>query len=138
MEWYHTTTRKCADLLHTDSQKGLSTQEARQRLNTYGRNVLQQKKKAGILRKFLSQFADFMVLILLAAAGISFVTAWFSEGDFTDPIMILLIVILNAVVGTVQECRAENAIAALQKLSAPHAKVIRNGRLQTIPSSGNR
>ena len=134
MEWYHTTTRKCADLLHTDSQKGLSTQEARQRLNPYGRNVLQQKKKAGILRKFLSQFADFMVLILLAAAGISFVTAWFSEGDFTDPIMILLIVILNAVVGTVQECRAENAIAALQKLSAPHAKVIRNGRLQTIPS----
>ena len=134
MDWYRMTVQQCAASLKTDLQNGLTPQEARQRLNTYGRNALTKKKKAGWLRKFFSQFADFMVLILLTAAGISFVTALMGDGDFTDPVMILLIVILNAVVGTVQECRAENAIEALKKLSSPHACVIRNGQRKTIPS----
>ncbi len=134
MEWYHVTAHQCAAALQSDLQKGLTRQQVKERLTTHGKNVLSHQKKAGWLRKFLSQFADAMVLILLAAAGISFVTALLGDGDFTDPIMILLIVLLNAVVGTVQECRAENAIEALQKLSSPHAKVIRGGQQQTIPS----
>lgn len=134
MEWYHATAHQCAAALKTDLKNGLSRQEAKQRLTTYGRNVLSHQKKAGWFVKFLSQFADWMVLILLAAAGISFVTALVGDGDFTDPIMILLIVLLNAIVGTVQECRAESAIEALQKLSSPHATVIRSGQRLTIPS----
>lgn len=135
MEWHSITGRECAQRLGTDVKNGLSDKAAADRLAKYGKNRLDQKKKNGIIRKFLSQFADFMVLILLAAAGVSFVTACISGEDFTDPIMILLIVVLNAVVGTVQECRAESAIDALKKLSSPHARVIRSGKAQTIPSS---
>ena len=135
MEWHSITGRECAQRLGTDVKNGLSEKAAADRLEKYGKNILGQKKKHGIIYKFLSQFADFMVLILLAAAGISFVTACISGEDFTDPIMILLIVVLNAVVGTVQECRAESAIDALKKLSSPHARVIRGGRGATVPSS---
>ena len=135
MEWHSISGKECMQRLSTDDKKGLSDKAAAERLAKYGKNQLDQKKKHGVVYKFLSQFADFMVLILLAAAGISFVTAFMSGEDFTDPIMILLIVVLNAAVGTVQECRAENAIDALKKLSSPHAQVIRNGKASTIPSA---
>ena len=129
------TGRECAQKLGTDIKNGLTDKQVSERLGQYGKNELKERKKHGIVYKFLSQFADFMVLILLAAAGISFVTAFVSGEDFTDPIMILLIVILNAAVGTIQECRAENAIDALRKLSSPHARVRRNGKTVTVPSS---
>ncbi len=121
--------------LKTDENNGLSSAEARLRLSKYGRNCIIQKKKKGIVFKFLSQFSDFTVLILLAASAISFFTAVFDEnGDFIDPIMILLIVILNAVIGTVQEYKAEKAIASLKSLSAPHSRVVRNGEIKSVLS----
>lgn len=133
--WHSLSSAKTAEILKSDIQKGLSNTEAEKRREIYGKNLIQQKKKENILIKFLSQFSDFMVLILLAAAGISFVTAVLSEdGDFVDPIMILLIVILNAVIGTAQEYKAEKAVDALKKLSAPHTKVIRNHKEIILPS----
>ena len=136
MEWYSISYQKAADELKTDINKGLSTGEALNRRKQYGENALTQKKHQSIFVKFLSQFQDFMVLILLAAAAVSFAAAFVSgDGDFIDPIMILLIVILNAVIGTVQECRAEHAIDSLKKLSAPHSRVLRNGKIVKLPSA---
>ena len=135
MNWHSLTYRQIADTFGTDINKGLDSEQARRSLEKYGRNSLTQKKKHGIIIKFLSQFKDFMVLILLIASGISFFTAFMSDdGDFIDPVMILLIVIINAAVGTVQECRAEKAIDSLKKLSSPHSRVIRNGNVINIPS----
>ena len=135
MEWHSVPYVKAEEELKTNIVKGLSSGEALKRSTIYGKNALTQKKQKNIAVRFFSQFGDFMVLILLAAAGVSFVTSLVDgNGDFIDPIMILLIVIVNAVIGTVQECRAESAIAALQKLSAPHAKVIRNGKVTILPS----
>lgn len=135
MEWHSKSCIQTVKELKTDEKKGLTETEARHRLSKYGYNKLTQKKKKSIILKFLSQFADFMVLILLIASAISFFTAIFDEnGDFIDPIMILLIVILNAIIGTIQECKAEKAIDALKKLSAPHCRVIRNGETKNILS----
>ena len=135
MDWHSMNYREICKNLDTDIKKGLSSEQVKSRLEKYGKNTLTQKKKQSVFMKFLSQFKDFMVLILLIASGISFATAFLSgDGDFIDPIMILIIVILNAIVGTVQECRAEKAIDALKKLSAPHTKVIRNGKIMTVPS----
>lgn len=121
--------------LQTNIHDGLSSSEAKKRLQKYGPNKLYEKKKKGLLSKFISQFSDFMVLILLITAAISFFTAIMDEsGDFVDPIMILVIVVLNAIIGVIQESKAEKAIDALKKLSAPHAAVIRDGREQRILS----
>lgn len=135
MQWHSLTYQKIADTFGTDIKKGLDSVQVKKQLDKYGRNSLTQKKKQGIFIRFLLQFKDFMVLILLIASGISFFTAFMSDdGDFIDPVMILLIVIVNAIVGTVQECRAEKAIDALKKLSSPHSRVIRNGNIQNVPS----
>ena len=134
MNWHSMTIQECEKELKTDIRRGLSDGEAARRLVTRGRNTLTRKKKKSVIRRFFSQFADFMVLILLGAAAVSFVTAIAGGGDFTDPVMILLIVVLNAVVGTVQECRAESAIDSLKKLSSPHTEVIRGGKRRLIPS----
>lgn len=134
MDWCGYSSQKCAEKLRTDISMGLSVNEASERLLRFGKNTLDSGKSSGVLKRFFSQFSDFMVLILLAAAAVSFVTAIFWGGDLTDPIMILLIVFLNAFIGTIQECRAENAAEALKKLSAPHSKVIRGGKLFTVAS----
>ncbi len=135
MEWHSFSCRDAVGILKSDAEKGLSKAEAKRRLQKYGKNALTGKKKQSVIVKFLMQFSDFMVLILLAAAAVSFGVAVVSDdGDFIDPIMILLIVILNAVIGTVQECRAEKAIEALKKLSAPHARVLRDGNTVSVLS----
>lgn len=135
MNFHTKTAAQTIKELQSDAKHGLSESEARHRLQKYGANKLTEKKKKGIISKFISQFSDFMVLILLITSGISFFTAIVEEnGDFVDPIMILFIVILNAVIGVIQESKAEKAIDALKKLSAPHATVIRDGREQRILS----
>ena len=134
MEWHSMSSPICAKSLKTDIHKGLSTAEAKKRLAADGKNTLERRKRKSIAARFFSQLADLTVLILLAASGISFITAVLGDGNYTEPVMILIIVILNAVVGTVQECRAEGAIEALKKLSSPHSRVIRDGKEQTVPS----
>ena len=118
----------------SDIKNGLSSEEAKARLNTYGLNKLAQKKKKGLFIKFLEQFKDVMIIILLIAAVISFVIA-IIEGDaegFIEPALILLIVIINAIIGVFQENKAEKALEALQNMSAPHARVLRDGKEQII------
>ncbi|MBQ9734689.1 MAG: calcium-translocating P-type ATPase, PMCA-type [Clostridia bacterium] len=119
--------------LKTDLSKGLSSTEAQKRIDEYGANVLKEKKKKSLFIKFLEQFKDAMIIILLVAAAVSFVIAitegvkhgtW---GELFEPILILLIVVLNAVMGVVQESKAEKALDALKNMSAPHARVIRDG-----------
>lgn len=135
MDWHAQSSADVIKTLKTNEKNGLSSAEAKKRLEKYGKNRLHEPKKPSLFAKFIAQFSDFMVLILLAAAGVSFVTAIIEgTGDFIDPIMILLIVVINAVTGVIQENRAEKAIEALKRLSAPHAKVIRNGKEKSILS----
>ncbi|MBQ9551181.1 MAG: cation-translocating P-type ATPase [Clostridia bacterium] len=117
-------------------ESGLTEAAARQRLNEHGENRLKEKKKAGVLVRFLRQFKDFMVLTLLAAAVISFFTSRAQgETDYLEPVIILAIVVLNAVVGVVQESRAEHEIEKLRRLSAQEATVLRGGKTKKIPAA---
>jgi len=109
---------------------GLSSEEAEKRFKEYGPNELKEKKKKSAFVMFLDQFRDFMILVLIAAAIISGII-----GDPSDTIAIAVIVILNAVIGFIQEYRAEKAMAALKKMSAPAATVIRDGAHAGIPAS---
>ena len=115
--------------LSTDPAQGLSAEEAAARRAQYGPNKLREKKKKTNLQRFLDQFKDVMILILIAAAVVSFVIACMNgePGDFFEPALILLIVIINAIAGVLQESRAEKALDALKNMSAPHARVLRNG-----------
>ncbi len=135
MNWHTLTAEKTAEKLKTDLLNGLDEHEAKKRLETNGANTLQARKKPSVIKKFFAQFKDFCVIILFIACIISFATGFIEgKGDFVEPVVILVIVILNAVIGVIQEQRAEKAIDALRKLSAPNAAVIRNGKHQRIPA----
>lgn len=123
--------------VNTDIRTGLSVTEAEKRLLADGENVLNEKKKKTIIQRFLGQFKDVMIIILIIAAIISFAIA-IHEGntkEFFEPSLILLIVILNAIMGVAQESKAEKALESLKSLSAPHARVIRDGTEQIIDAS---
>ena len=118
------------------SADGLTGKQAKERLNVYGTNELKQTKKESLLSRFFAQFQDFMILVLLAAAAISFFLSLFEgKADFADPVIILIVVTLNAILGVVQEAKAEHSLEALKKLSAPNALVLRDGKKVTIPAS---
>ena len=129
--WHQFDVPEALDLLRT-SETGLSTDEARQRLTTYGPNSFDLEKGRKPLGILLGQFTDFMILVLIAAAIISGII-----GDFKDTVVIGAIVVLNGIIGFVQEYRAEQALQALQKMAAPNATVIRDGR-SAATGSGNR
>ena len=120
--------------LQTSETVGLSGERARELLSEVGENRLREKKKKGMLRRFFDQFKDVMILILLAAAAVSFTIACIEGNpkEFFEPALILLIVVLNAVMGVMQESKAEKALDALKSMSAPHARVIRDGKVQVI------
>ena len=123
--------------LESHPSAGLSSAQIPEKLSQFGENKLTEKKKKTNFQRFLDQFKDVMILILLAAAAISFVIA-IIEGnpkEFFEPILILLIVIINAIMGVVQESKAEKALDALKSMSAPHARVIRDGKEQMIDAS---
>ncbi len=111
------------------TQKGLTSNEAEKRIIEYGLNELDQGKNKSIIVKFLEQFKDFMILVLLAAVLISAIF-----GNITDAIIILVVVVLNAVLGVYQEAKAEEAIDALKKMSSPEARVKRDGNVISLKS----
>ncbi|MGC2061388.1 MAG: cation-translocating P-type ATPase [Thermodesulfovibrionales bacterium] len=130
MLWHQKTVDDVISELNT-SRKGLSRDQAQKRLLEFGPNELKEKEKKTPLMMFLDQFRDFMILVLIAAALISgFI------GELSDTVAIVVIVVLNAVVGFIQEYRAEKAMAALKRMSSPSATVTRNGMPETIPASG--
>ena len=120
--------------LSTDPASGLTDADAAARLARDGENRLREKKKKSMFLRFLDQFKDVMILILLAAAVVSFVVACSSgeASEFFEPILIVAIVIANAVMGVLQESKAEKALDALKNLSAPHARVLRDGKESVV------
>ncbi len=120
--------------LNTSLTQGLSTDEARKRIEEYGYNEFEKTKKKSLFIKFLEQFKSFMIIVLLVAAAISGVIGYLHGEGFTDAIIILAIVLLNAIIGVVQEAKAEQSLEALEKMSAPQCKVLRNGQVQILES----
>ena len=135
MMYHHKTAQEVLQELSSDQTQGLSREEAEKRRDQYGENRLQEKKKKSTFQRFLDQFKDVMILILLLAAAVSFFVAWTEGEEFFEPLLILLIVVLNAVMGVMQENKAEKALEALKGLSAPHARVIRDGQEQLIDAA---
>ncbi len=136
MNWHTLSAAQAAQKLATSAENGLSEQKAKSLLTKNGENKLADKKKASIIKQFFAQFADFCVIILFIACIISFMTSIIEgNGDFIEPIVILFIVILNAIIGVYQERRAEKALEALKKMSAPSALVKRSGKIKKIPAT---
>ncbi len=129
MTYHDLTANDVLQSLSTDVSVGLSAAEAEQRLAKQGPNKLREKKKKSAFQRFMDQFKDVMILILIAAAIVSFTVICIEKnwGELFEPALILLIVILNAVMGVMQESKAEKALDALKSMSAPHARVIRDG-----------
>lgn len=126
----------CEEVLkeQNSSEQGLSTGEAQQRLSRFGKNELEKGKKTSLLKRFLGELADPMIIILIVAAAISGISAFYEGESFADVIIILAVVIINAVLGVVQESKAEAAIEALQEIAAATSKVLRDGKVVTLKS----
>ncbi|NLY85432.1 MAG: calcium-transporting P-type ATPase, PMR1-type [Tissierellia bacterium] len=129
-DWYKISKEDLISSLETDPQSGLTDDEVKKRISKYGTNELKEEEKKSFLSKLLAQFSDFLILILIGAALISFFV-----GEGKDAVVILAIVILNALLGLYQEGKAEKALEALKKMASPTAKVIRNGHLTEVPAS---
>lgn len=120
--------------LSTNQVKGLNESEIKKRQERDGFNEFAQKKHTTPWQKFISQFKSFMIIVLLIAAAISGVTGYMNNEGITDALIILVILIINAIIGVLQESKAEKSLDALEKLSAPHCKVIRDGEHKVIES----
>lgn len=116
------------------TENGLSSSQAAERLEKYGKNKLKEGRKVTVIERFLKELADPMIIILIAAAVVSGITAAYSGESFTDVIIIMAVVVINAVLGVIQENKAEKAIAALQEITAATSKVLRDGKQTTIKS----
>ncbi len=133
-KWFNLSADKTAQKLETNIEKGLTSEAVVSKREKYGLNELNAKKKKSILVKFLEQFKDFMIIILIVAAVVSGIVG-IQEGEgITDTIIILIVVVLNAIIGVAQENKAEKSLEALQKMSSHVAKVVRDGKLLVIQS----
>lgn len=133
-DYFSLPVQEVVENLGTDTEKGLSEEEVLKRRERFGFNEFQKTRHKSLFVKFLNQFKSFMILVLLAAAAISGVVNYMHGEGFTDAIIILVIVILNAVIGVFQEAKAEKSLEALEKLSSPHSKVIRSSNLIVVDS----
>ncbi len=134
INWFNKTVDEVESTLKTNAENGLTAEEAQKRQEEYGLNELKAKKKKSLFVKFLEQFKDFMIIILIISAIISGVVGVAQGEGFTDTIIILVVVVVNAIIGVAQENKAEKSLEALQKLSSHVAKVVRDGKLQVIQS----
>ena len=133
--YYGMTEDEVAKDLDTSREQGLSPEEVQRRLEKYGHNKLREKKRTPIWKIFLSQFKDTLVLVLILAAIVTAVIAIVDKtNNFTDSFIILAILIVNAVIGTIQEHKAMVSLDSLNRMSAPHSKVIRGGNITEISS----
>ena len=133
--WHSLSCKETEEFLHT-SEEGLSDAEAAKRLEQYGKNNLRQKKPKSIAKMIWEQITDVMVLILIAAAIFSFVMSFFEDGEgLAECIVILVVIVLNATIGVVQEKKAATALEALKNMTAPTARVLREGEESVVPAS---
>ena len=132
--WFNKTVEETYETLKTNGQKGLSKEQVEEKRKEYGFNELKAKKKKNIFIKFLEEFKDFMIIILIIAAIISGIVGVIEGEGITDTIIILIVVVVNAIIGVAQENKAEKSLEALQKLSSHASKVIRDGNLVVIPA----
>ncbi|MFR8145518.1 MAG: cation-translocating P-type ATPase [Clostridia bacterium] len=134
VNWFNKGISQVEKELQTDIKTGLTDEQVKANYEKYGMNELKQKKKKSLFVKFLEQFKDFMIIVLIVAAVVSGAVG-IAEGEgITDTIIILIVVIVNAIIGVVQESKAEKSLEALQKLSAHASKVMRNGKISVVQS----
>ncbi len=133
-KWYNKKIEEIEQKLETNKEKGITTEEVQKREEKYGLNELKAKKKKSLLQKFIEQFKDFSIIILIIAAVVSGVVGVAQGEGITDTIIILIVVIVNAIIGVSQEAKAEKSLEALQKLTDHATKVIRNGKLEVVPA----
>jgi len=131
--WYNEDVKQIESKLNTDIQKGLTDAKVQEQREKYGYNELKAKKKKSLFVKFLEQFKDFMIIVLIIAAIVSGIVGVLEGEGITDTIIILVVVIVNAIIGVAQENKAEKSLEALQKLSSHAAKVLRNGEIVVVP-----
>ena len=132
--WFNKSIEQTEKELETSIENGLNKEQVEKAREKYGLNELKAKKKKSLIVKFLEQFKDFMIIILIIAAIISGAVGIAQGEGITDTIIILIVVIVNAIIGVAQENKAEKSLEALQKLSSHEAKVIRNGKLEVVQS----
>ena len=133
MKWFNQTTEEIIQELNTTSE-GLTSSEATARIEANGKNKLAEAKKVSIIARFFKQFANLMIIVLLAAAAVSAVISIIEHESFVDVFVILFVVIVNAILGTIQEAKAEKAIDALKEMTAAQCKVVRDGKMSFIRS----
>ena len=132
--WFNKEVEEVEKELETDLNKGLNSDEVQKRKEKYGLNELKAKKKKSLFQKFLDQFKDFSIIVLIIAAIVSGVVGVAEGEGVTDTIIILIVVIVNAIIGVTQEAKAEKSLEALQKLTDHASKVIRNGEVTVVPA----
>ena len=132
--WFNKESKVVEEELKTNINEGLTSKQVEEKRQEYGFNELKAKKKKSLLVKFLEQFKDFMIIVLIVAAIVSGVVGYMEGEGITDSLIILIVVIVNAIIGVVQENKAEKSLEALQKLSSHVAKVVRNGKVEVVAS----
>ena len=132
--WFNKETKLIEEELKTNLNEGLTSKQVEEKRQEYGFNELKAKKKKSLFVKFLEQFKDFMIIVLIVAAIVSGIVGYMEGEGITDSIIILIVVIVNAVIGVIQESKAEKSLEALQKLSSHVAKVVRNGKVEVVAS----
>ena len=132
--WFNKENDEIEKELETNLNEGLNSSQVEEKRKKYGFNELKAKKKKSLFIKFLEQFKDFMIIVLIVAAIVSGIVGYMEGEGITDSIIILIVVIVNAIIGVVQESKAEKSLEALQKLSSHVAKVVRNGKVEIVQS----